>query len=468
MYCHTCLNRQSTLLNIQVLCPAFATILINTYRENAELLIDGETILSREGTTQGDPLAMGMYALGILPLIRKLDHLGKQIWFADDATAGGKLTQLREWWDKIVSLGPAYGYYANPSKTWLVVKPDHLPLATEIFTGSGVNMSTEGKRHLGAAIGSRSFIDAYAGRKVTKWVQEVQKLATIAATHPQAAYATFTHGLSNKWSFLMRTILEPLEDVINLQLFPAITGKTAINNQDRELFTLPARLGGLNIPNPSIISNAEYAASRKITGPLVNLIYYQESQYTMDTSEEQHKLKSLMKTEKREAQSAAAERPKPQLSPTLRRSIQVAKEKGASSWLIALPIEKLGFSLHKSAFRDALCLRYGWQPSILPTTCVCGHPFSIDHALNCHMGGFPTIRHNESEICHDVCTEPPPPPPPPPPFSHSLENPCPSQLPTEKTLLDLMSELGGFGDYPGKMLISTYVSSIQTHPPTVA
>ena len=67
------LNRQSTLQNIQTLCPSFATVLIN--RQSAELFIDGETVLSQEGTTQGDPLAMGMYALGILPLIRKLDHL---------------------------------------------------------------------------------------------------------------------------------------------------------------------------------------------------------------------------------------------------------------------------------------------------------------------------------------------------------------------------------------------------------
>ena len=32
---------------------------------------------------------------------------------------------------------------AEIGKTWLVVKHDHLPLATEIFTGSGVNMPTE-------------------------------------------------------------------------------------------------------------------------------------------------------------------------------------------------------------------------------------------------------------------------------------------------------------------------------------
>ena len=79
-------------------------------------LFFGETVLSQEGTTQGDPLAMGMYALGILPLINKLDHLAKQVWFAKDATAGGKLSQLREWWDQIVCLGPKFGYHANPNK----------------------------------------------------------------------------------------------------------------------------------------------------------------------------------------------------------------------------------------------------------------------------------------------------------------------------------------------------------------
>ncbi len=93
------LNRNSTLLNIQSLCPPFANVLINTYRENAELFINGETLSSREGTTQGDSLAMAMYALGTLPLISKLQHLAKQVWYADDATAGGKLAQLREWWN---------------------------------------------------------------------------------------------------------------------------------------------------------------------------------------------------------------------------------------------------------------------------------------------------------------------------------------------------------------------------------
>ena len=49
------------------------------------------------------------------------------------------------------------------------------------------------------------------------------------------------------------------------------------------------------------------------------------------------------------------------------------------------------------------------------TSCACGAAFSVEHALSCPKGGFPSIRHNEireytayvlSEICHNVSVEP--------------------------------------------------------------
>ena len=52
------LNRNAALHNILFECPSISTILINSYREPSELFIDGEVLLSQEGITQGDPLAM--------------------------------------------------------------------------------------------------------------------------------------------------------------------------------------------------------------------------------------------------------------------------------------------------------------------------------------------------------------------------------------------------------------------------
>ena len=49
------LNRQAALLNITHLCPPLAIAIINTYRQAADIYVDGTTFHSQEGTTQGDP-----------------------------------------------------------------------------------------------------------------------------------------------------------------------------------------------------------------------------------------------------------------------------------------------------------------------------------------------------------------------------------------------------------------------------
>ena len=103
------------------------------------------------------------------------------------------------------------------------------------------------------------------------------------------------------------------------------------------------------------------------------------------------------------------------LSSAIQRLIDIAQEKGSSTWLSVVPLRSHGYHLHKGAFRDALCLCYGWEPPVLPFLCVCGSPFTINHAFNCHCGGFPSLRHNEirdiiaslmTEVCPQLCAEP--------------------------------------------------------------
>ena len=124
----------------------------------------------------------------------------------------------------------------------------------------------------------------------------------------------------------------------------------------------------------------------------------------------------LVVTLRWELQSTKASELKSILPVGLQRILSYATETGASSWLNALPIHEHGFALHKGAFRDAICLRYGWHPSGLSSTCACSKSFTVEHAMNCPAGGFPTMRHNElrdfiasllSEVCHNVCVEPP-------------------------------------------------------------
>ncbi len=95
--------------------------------------------------------------------------------------------------------------------------------------------------------------------------------------------------------------------------------------------------------------------------------------------------------------------------------MDLARLKGASSWLTVLPLTDHGFTLHRAAFQDAIALRYGWTPNNIATTCVCSKPLNVEHALTCARGGFPTLRHNEvrditatllTEACHEVCVEP--------------------------------------------------------------
>ena len=75
---------------------------------------------------------------------------------------------------------------------------------------------------------------------------------------------------------------------------------------------------------------------------------------------------------------------------------------GASSWVTTYPNYEHGAVLHKGDFTDAVCLRYGWPPPGLPLICKCGAPFSVQHALDCALGGFRIVQHNETR---DVVVE---------------------------------------------------------------
>ena len=380
-----------------------------------DIFVDGDIILSQEGTTQGDPLAMAIYGLATIPLITRLDGLCKQVWYADDSAAFGTIEQLRGWWDRLTTEGPSFGYFANPSKTWLVTKDRNHEEAATIFAGSGVNITPNGRPYLGAAIGSQKFTEEHVNAKVQSWSSGITLLSEITKSQPHAAFSALTHGLLSKWTYLSRVtsnighLLTPLDTVLRMDLLPALTGRSPPNDLECDLFALPARLGGLGIRIPSRNADRELQSSLLITSPLMDHILKQDKEYGSDIIADQLQNKSIISKRNKDRSIEEVDILYSHLPDQLQRAVDLAKEKGASTWLTVLPLTEHGFSLHRSAFQDALALQYGWSPSKLPSKCICGKNFTVEHALSCARGAFPSIRHNEirdltANLLTEVCT----------------------------------------------------------------
>ena len=113
---------------------------------------------SKEGVTQGDPLAMITYGIGVLPLNRELREAHPRVtqpWYADDAEVGKMFKDMQAHFQDLRVRGPARGYYPDPTKSILVVAPGNITRAEEHFRGLGIWVVT-GHWYLGGFMGNVS------------------------------------------------------------------------------------------------------------------------------------------------------------------------------------------------------------------------------------------------------------------------------------------------------------------------
>ena len=230
---------------------------------------------------------------------------------------------------------------------------------------TGIEINCEGTRHLGAAVGNTEFKKNYVKRKVDNWILAVKKLAEVAATQPHAAFAAFTQSLQGQWTFLTRAmpdvchLFQPLEDMIRFTFISSLF-KREVNDMERDMLSLPARMGGMGIYNPVEECLSSSTNSAHISAPLVRLI--QRQTFDFDPRE----LSGAMKALRGEVDKESDARFKAKLAatlqdapPELKLAVQAASEKGASSWVTASPSFDHGTVLHKGQFVDACYIRYG-------------------------------------------------------------------------------------------------------------
>ena len=268
-------------------------------------IIGGKEMKSREGTTQGDPISMAAYGIGLKPLLDRLnlnnvDNDLKQVAFADDISGIGRIVGLKKWWNCISEYGPFIGYFPKASKSWLTVKEEYLELEEKIFLESGVNITVYGRKHLGALIGSEQFKKEYIGEKVVNWINQIDMLSKIAKIQPHAAYSCFVKGLSHKFTYVMRTVpdiselLLPLDEAVD-RFIRVLFNNYEFNRIERNLWSLPARKGGMALLIPSQISNDEYNNSRFINETLIKKVYDQDEIFEVMMDQQVKKVKAEIK-----------------------------------------------------------------------------------------------------------------------------------------------------------------------------
>ena len=201
----------------------------------------------------------------------------------------------------------------------------------------------------------------------------------------------------------MEPFLQETEKMISEKLLPALTGKTTHTEEQRLLFSLPLKNGGLNILSPDDRAG-DYSRSVALSECLSGM-------EPLAVENSQYKFLREFKKQKLQNNNTKIEKLEEVLTEGELFAMKLSSQKGASSWFL----QKYGFALTKSEFRDGLALRYGWEPKNLPISCACGEPFAMSHALHCAKGGYTHLQHNEirdtfakllGDVCNDVEIEP--------------------------------------------------------------
>lgn len=216
------LSRKAMLWASQHRWPIGSRFSFNCYWLSAILVVwksDGtyEFILSEEGVTQGNPLAMILYGLALIPLVEQLQKAFPDVilpFYADDAGMSGQVSCIAAAMKLLDVLGPAQGYYPEASKIIFVAKPEDMAWSKEVLLEFNYKY-TDRNQYIDEFIGSTEKIDEWLTPQIKNGLQGTKSLVEQQRNIPKQR----TPGSSNpsKWSGLLNIALQSACLVLNCE-----------------------------------------------------------------------------------------------------------------------------------------------------------------------------------------------------------------------------------------------------------
>ena len=220
-------SRLSALSTIKEHFPSVFNLILRLYGANTNLWFHGLdsgicSILSSEGSIQGDAAGTWFFVVALQPLLSGLQTIlgdrGSSLFFVDDGTLVGDPAVLTRAIDYLIQQGPKYGFHLNLEKcSYLIGRTsstvDFTPLTQLGLVDSiihqhplqGGNANAYGFKLLGSFIGSECFIHTQLAEYLAQCTSQFQLLSS-TISDLQQRLLLFRVSFIHKIDHLFRTL----------------------------------------------------------------------------------------------------------------------------------------------------------------------------------------------------------------------------------------------------------------------
>ena len=156
--------------------------------------------------TQGDPIAMIAYVIGILPLINNLKREIPDVTqplYSENAGAFGTFARLETYFDSLTRQGLGRGYCPKRTKSVLIVRPENLE-AGKVFGAQHGFRVCMGARYLGGYIGYDRSKRGWLREHTLTWEKNINTISKTVGKYPQESYARVVRAIQSELIFLQR------------------------------------------------------------------------------------------------------------------------------------------------------------------------------------------------------------------------------------------------------------------------